>query len=285
MSILSSVEVVSSELSLSNKKLIELPYRISFSPSLFLHDDNLLLCGGQRNLNQCFVYTNNSWKEYISLSERRRWASAVTTANGTFIFGGDERPLTFEFLPKNSKVWKDGRTKIPDGFYKGCAIEVPNKLEILLIGGYETEKRILKFDMTNQTFEEMNVSLIKERLGHTCARLPDTNLIVIAGGRDSDYNDNDPIEILNLDDNTITLGNSMNTKRRFHGMAVITIEDENRLAVFGGAQTGHDGIDILDSVETLNPRTRNWEVSELKLTEAKGMFGYTSVHNDFISKL
>ena len=68
-------------------------------------------------------------------------------------------------------------------------------------------------------------------------------------------------------------------------MAVITIKDEDRLAVFGGAQTGHDGIDFLDSVETLNPRTRKWEVSDMKSKETKYDFGYISIPNDFITRL
>ena len=59
-------------------------------------------------------------------------------------------------------------------------------------------------------------------------------------------------------------------------MAVITIGNEDRLAVFGG---------IDENVETLNPQTRKWEVSDLKLKEAKVNFGYTSLPNDFISKL
>ena len=41
---------------------------------------------------------------------------------------------------------------IPDGFWDGCAIAVKSEQEIWLIGGYETEKRILRFDVKNHTF-------------------------------------------------------------------------------------------------------------------------------------
>ena len=53
----------------------------------------------------------------------------MTTADGTYIFGGLDSfgRKTFEFLPKNSKVWNQGGTKIPDKFYHGCAVEVPDK--------------------------------------------------------------------------------------------------------------------------------------------------------------
>ena len=111
-----------------------------------------------------------------------------------------------------------------------------------------------------------------------CARLPDTNLIVITGGYDGKTHRS--TEILDLDHNTITLGNSMNSKRASHGMAVITVDNEDRLAVFGGY---HRYFRV--SVETLNPKTREWEFSDLKLKERKREFGYISLHNDFIAEL
>ena len=63
---------------------------------------------------------------------------------------------------------------------------------------------------------------------------------------------------------------------------MISIGNEERLAVFGGS--GENG-DYLDSVETLNPRTRKWEISDLKLEKAKNSFGYIFLPNDFISNL
>ena len=285
---LSTVEVLSNE---NEKTYNERKTRLHngiWASSLFLDGDNLLLCGGDRNRKRCLMLYNDYWNLHSTLSQERRYASAVTTADGTFIFGGYDSEETFEFLPKNSKVWEEGRTKIPDGFKSGCAVEVPEKQEILLIGGDDTYTRILKFDIETQGFEEMDVSLLKERDIHTCARLPDTNLIVISGGSDYYGNRHDTSEILNLQDNTITIGNPMNTKRIGHGMAVITIDNEDRLAVFGGYdgdKNWDDKYDVLDSVETLNPRTRKWEESELKLSKEKAIFGYISLPNDFISNL
>ena len=159
---LDSVEIISSESSLTNKKLAELPNGIDGQPSLFLQDGNLLLCGGQGNENYCLMHEKYSWKEHSKLNNMRSFASAVTTDDGTFIFGGDDSKETYEFLPKNSNVWNQGRSKIPGGFRHGCAVEVPEKSEILLIGGYDTHTRILKFDIETQNFEEMSVSLLKE---------------------------------------------------------------------------------------------------------------------------
>ena len=207
----------------------------------------------------------------------------MTTNDGTYIFGAGFVGSTdnYEFLPKNSAVWQAGKTKIPDGFWLGCAVEVPGKNQILLIGGYGKFKRILKFDTVNEEFEELNVSLQNGRHRHTCARLPNTNLIVIAGGESNGKLDT--TEILNLEDNTITPGNAMNTKRSSHGMGVITIGNEDRLAVFGNGEGGNDSFDL----ETLNPSTRMWEVSNLNIGRLgeKFSFGYISLPNDFISKL
>ena len=72
----------------------------------------------------------------------------------------------------------------------------------------------------------------------------------------------------------------MNSKRASHGMAVITIDNEDRLAVFGGY---HRYFRV--SVETLNPKTREWEFGDLKLKERKREFGYISLPNDFIAEL
>ena len=278
---LSSVEVLSSESSLTNKKLAEFPNHIYGQPSLLLHDDSLLLCGGYGNLNKCLVYENNYWKQHSILNEWRIYASAVMTAEGTYIFGGDGSKKTFEFLPTKAKIWQEGRTQIPDGFTTGCAVEVVDEQKILLIGGSGTRKRILKFDIETQAFEEMNVSLIEKRWGHTCAKLPHTNLILITGGLYSDTNGKS--EIFDMKDNTIILGNPMNTKRSYHGMAVITIANEDRLTVFGGRD---ENLNRLDSVEIFNSSTRKWEiVSDLKLEEAKAAFGYVSLPYDVISNL
>ena len=51
-------------------------------------------------------------------------------------------------------------------------------------------------------------------------------------------------------------------------MALLTIDNEERLAVFGGS--GYDEADYpfpgdIDTVETLNPRTRKWEISIRKV--------------------
>jgi len=266
-----SAEILSVESSLANKNLSRLPVGLNWRPMLFLNGDHLLICGGSNgaSFKKCLKYEKDSWKEHSTLNSGRLYSSAIT-ANGTFIFGGDfDNKFTFTYLPKNSKDWQEGRTKIPEGFKYGCVVEVPGKQEILLIGGLETQTRILKFDIETQAFEEMNVSLLDGRWYHACAKIPDTNLLMITHARGT--------EIFNLEDNTIVQGNSMNTKRYDHGMAVVTINNQDHLAVFGG----FFGKDFLDSVEILNPRTRKWELSDMKLNSPRRGFAQISLPNDF----
>ena len=278
------VEILSNEVSLTNKTFEETPKHNNAFPLLIVHDGILLLCGGYSNQHRCLKY-ENGWKEHSILNQHRTFSSAVTTANGTFIFGGGPGCIgqSFEFLPKKSNMWELGSTNIPVEFDGGCAVLVPEMNAILLIGGWQTEKRVLTLEIGTRDFKAMNVTLLNQRKNQECARLPDTNVIVITGGGVDDDNVLDTTEVFNLEDNTITLGSPMNTKRWKHGMAVITVDDEDRLAIFGGRDENGD---YLDSVEILNPRSRKWEVkSDLKLKEPKEEFGYISLTNDFISNL
>ena len=58
---------------------------------------------------------------------------------------------------------------------------------------------------------------------------------MITGG----YNDYegylDSTEILDTEDGSVTMASPMNSKRGGHGMGVVTINGEERLAVFGGS--------------------------------------------------
>ena len=65
-------------------------------------------------------------------------------------------------------------------------------------------------------------------------------------------------------------------------MGVVTINGENRLAVFGG----YDGGKNLDSVEFYNAQTEKWEMTDLKLSEAKWGFSFLTIKlGDILSQL
>ena len=59
-------------------------------------------------------------------------------------------------------------------------------------------------------------------------------------------------------------------------MGVVTINGEDKVAVFGGLESPKRGNE-LDSVELYNTHTENWEMSDLKLSEPKYGFGFITI--------
>ena len=247
---------------------------------MVLHNGTILLCGGYKNEKKCLQLDHGTWKEHSTLNEKRAWHSAVTTQTATFLFGGSYSATTYEYLPKDSTKWNMGRTKIPGGFMYGCAIAVKSEQEIWLIGGFRTGKRILSFNVNSHTFQVVPFQLNFGRDIHRCAFIPNTNKIMISGGLDNDFLHS--TEILDCEDGSVIMASPMNSKRRNHGMGVITINGEEKLAVFGGI----GGRSVLDSVEIYNTQTENWETTTIKLKEAKSKFAFLEVKlGDIISEL
>ena len=137
------LEILSNDLFLANKNLSKLPKGISWNPSLFIHDNILLVFRGSNNKNKCLIYKNDAWKEHNTLNENRKHTSVVSTINVTFIIGGSSSANTFDFLPRNSNVWQKDRTNISGGFVSGRIVELSGKNDALLIGGDETKRHIL----------------------------------------------------------------------------------------------------------------------------------------------
>ena len=106
--------------------------------------------------------------------------------------------------------------------------------------------------------------------------------MITGGYNDYDGHYLDSTEILDTEDGSVTMASPMNFKRHNHGMGVVTINGEERLAVFGGS----DGNNDLDSVELYNTQTERWEMTDFKLSEAKSSFSFLTVKlGDIISNL
>ena len=222
-------------------------------------------------------------KPHSTLNCSRDFGAAVTINSETFIFGGRYEDDTYEYLPKDSNTWILGKSEIPDGISHAFAIPIESKEEILLIGGMETYKRILKFNVKNHTFEELPTKLIYGRFEHRCAFIPGTKKIIITGGRSLQHSSKSSTEILDTENYSITMApNQLNVGRSNHGIGIITINDQDRLAVFGGWSKSHN---VLDSVEIYNANTQKWELSDIKLSEKRCSFGFLSVKHQDISKL
>ena len=268
---LSSIELISEEY--KKNQIPNLPVPIGVSPSMFLHNETIMLCGGYPNNLGCLALMKGAWKYHSILNQKRSYASVATTKYTTFLFGGWESKDTYEYLPNNSSEWQVGKKKIPGGFWDGSAITVSPD-EIWLIGGMYTYRRILSFDTRTHQFEELSLKLIHGRRdGHRCAFVPGTNSIIVTGGRDCDWNEMNLTEIINVDDKSITNVRSMNFERFHHGIGILTIDDEDRVAVFGG----YDGTDVINCVEIFNQEKQQWEIPNFKLMKPRSQFGFITV--------
>ena len=262
--------------------------------SMVLHDGNILICGigpdeinneGGENARLCYLLKNGIWKQHSVLNHERKWGGVVSTKSGTFIFGGHGPygpsavipKFLYEYLPKGSSKWKIGKNRIPGGFFMACAIATKSEQDILLIGGWLTGKRILKFNVKDHSFEELPINLNEGRFGAQCAFIPGTNKIMITGGSCLKST-----EILDLDQGSIVMASPMNFARHCHGIGIITGNDVQRLAVFGGSE-GTKGVKFQDTIELYNMQTQKWELSEAKLKNGRYGFGFISANLQDIS--
>ena len=275
-----SVKIITGDL--GNRQLPPLPTGISAN-SMILRDGEILLFGStERGYEECFKFKNDFSKleEHSILTCKYRdgpFSSAVTTEEATFVFGGFRDPgrTTYEYLPKDCTEWKKGRISIPGGFYAGCAIAIKSGQEILLIGGRDTKRRILKFNTNDHTFEELSAKLNGRRYGSRCAFIPGTNKVMITGGSFLRST-----EIFDPQDDSITMASKMNFERCYGGIGLITINEKEQLVVFGGDGQG------ADNFEVYNTDTGTWEISSIKLKNSKENDAYLSVRlGDIIPKL
>ena len=266
---------------LGRQRLPDLPEDFMGGP-VFMHNGHILTlgsCYGAKDMS--FQLNHGIWKPHGTLESR--CSSTVTTKAATFIFGGELTSTTYEYLPKDSKSWLMGKTEIPGGYVEGCAIAVKSEQEIWLIGGYRTEKRILSFNVNDHTFKELPHQLNVERWSQRGELIPYSNKIMITGGFNEKDNRLKSTEILDPETGSVTMASPMNIDRCGHGMGVITINDEERLAVFGGCSLT---LKLLDCVELYNPRTRSWDTTNIKLSKPMFEFGFLNVKlGDIISQL
>ena len=250
--------------------------------SVVLHNGKILLCGGLKNTKACLQLDRGTWKEYNSLNHARFYPSSVTTQTASFLFGGLHSSTTYEYLPKDSNTWLIGKTDIPLGFKYGAAISVKSEQEIWLIGGESARKRILSFSVKDHTFQELPFTLKQEMLWPKCAFIPNTNKIMIM----SEFSD--CIELLDTKKGSIIIiaATHIFFKRGF-GLGVVTISDEDRLALFGDFVMDAFGDFVMDdSVELYNTQSEKWEITDIKLPEPKSDFSLLTVKlGDIISNI
>ena len=81
----------------------------------------------------------------------------------------------------DQEIWKEG-PEIPDfGLDSGCGVRISDK-ELLIIGGYNTENRILRLTTDDDTWHETSIQLPHPKIYHRC--IVYNNKVIIAGGFD-----------------------------------------------------------------------------------------------------
>ena len=97
--------------------------------------------------------------------------------NGAYIFGGEDYPTASDFLPKSSMIWEHGPDIPDEGIQHGCGVRISDT-ELVLIGGYNTWNRVIRFNIQTSTWTSMP-DLITGRRYHSCAFANDK--IIVAG--------------------------------------------------------------------------------------------------------
>ena len=266
-------------------QLPNLPIATS-AQSMINHYGTILHCGGSAtdSRQSCLKLSNGAWVSHSTLNAARRSSGAATTNSGSFIFGGYNSDSTFEYMTKGNTNWQTGNQNIPNGYIAGCVIQISDEI-IYLIGGRSSttnyESRILAFDSTSKVFTTLSTKLITGRWAHSCEFIPNTNKVMISGGYGYNVGNLYVTEVLDITTGSTSHGPAMNLKRGYHGSGIITVDGEDRLAVFGGA-----GSSRRDSIELFNPQTNSWQMMSETLTEPKHAFGFLTIKegdiNDFL---
>ena len=127
------------------------------------------------------------WDRHSTMNENRNYGSAVTMPNKLIVFGGQSSPKTMEILEDGSENWVMGPNIPGEGLYWGCAVKV-SPTEIFVIGGKNTEARVLKFNIETEVWTTLS-DLKRPRKYHSCAKFGDD--VIVAGGmgtlHDNDY--------------------------------------------------------------------------------------------------
>ena len=259
---------------------------------LAMHNGALVSCGGHAGKNyrdsfgmglksslRCLQLDaiSRSWKFHSVLNEDKEYmrtaATAVTTKAGTFLLGFDY-PLKLEHLPEKAKKWRQVDFDDPDGNFLGLlnhtSAVVHQSNQIVWIFGPEN---VSLLHLVKRSISKLASKLNVPRYNPRCSYLPNTKKIIITGGikwipgPDGDGDFGEPLEateIFDTEDRTITMASPMNHMRYNHGIGTITIQGEDRVAVFGGTSTSNFS---LDNLELYNAKTDLWELSKIKLKE------------------
>ena len=189
--------------------------------------------------------------------------------NGIYIFGGNDYPTMWEWLPSGSSTWVQGGSIPWPGFNGGCGVRI-SLSELLLIGGKESEQRILKFNVETGEWTEMEEVLEPGRYFHACVVFK--NNIIVNGGQDSSGEYLKLAEIFDKDNLAISYSSDMKEARCAHGLVVAHHKNQPTVLAIGGYPY------TTDTIEKWDPESKTWSLTnDLRLSKTKNSFGILSV--------
>ena len=259
----------------SNVKLPPLPEKNHAHSMVITNNNELMTLGGNYgDKKQCYKLVNGKWQKQNPLTQPRKYAVGITMADGIYVFGGLDSPLTSDFLPNGQSEWQAGPAVPEPGIKQGHGVAI-SPTELLLVGGATSLNKIMKYKIGSRTSTEFG-SLLQGRYNHSCFFLG--GKVVVTGGYD-DWNIDKWIkstEIINLSDGTSRKVGDLNVARDNHGMGIAHINGKSKLIVFGGF-SGSAWHGWLDSIEEWDEESETWKTSTMKLSEANCLFGYCQI--------
>ena len=211
------------------------------------------------------------------LPQPRSSAASVTIENvGTYLIGGYPRSIrnTSDFLAARSTKWTGGPA-IPVDMNFPCAVSI-SQLSFLIIHGNNI--REYQVDILDPTSSSGWQSASKYPQLQTyrgrqpgCGKIGDQ--VVIGGGRDSSYQFLRSTEVLDLSTRTIVYAGDLNSPRAYFHMATITVNGEQIMFAFGGAD---ENWTTQNSVEQFDPKNNTWTLTT-SMEESRYQFGAVAV--------
>ena len=262
-----------------NCAIPDLPIGIDGLSLLHTNDDKIMVCGGSNNVGTCLVLQHGQWKQDSYLFNRRHNATGISMPDAIYMIGQTYGKITWDWLSTGSTTWYASEG-VSDVFEFGCGVRL-SEFEILLIGGYTTERRILKINFLTGTSQTVG-HLHQGRYGHSCSLFQDT--IFVTGGKYSSSIYLAHTEMIELKTLTSRIGHDLKEARAFHGLAVSHVNKQLRLLAIGGS-FGEGAGKYRDSIEIWNPEGQSWNFfKEMKLSKGKSRFGCLSVPTHLICK-
>ena len=134
-----------------------------------------------------FPIANNSWKSLTDMSTKRAYSASVPVKGKLLVLGcwdGDNGLATSEYVSPDGDASQPG-PDLPGPRDEHCAVKLGNG-QVMLLGGYRTEKSVMIFHPDKETFDQYLPPLKFDRSSFGCATfnspMHDNREVVLAVG-------------------------------------------------------------------------------------------------------